>query len=291
MRLIPCLIVLLLLPQALATTFVDSSTGEEITDGIVRLEYDGIAQEFLLSDMSLPNETTEGLLVLVGGGETYAYYARLPPGPIPTAVILRPGGLLMGELQDTTSNLLIGKNILVSCGTAEEQLVSDATGRFRLFLPTGPCTVSASSGEYAGSEDVIITQGKVTTVDLVIDQGVSGKDSNLRWLLWIIPLLVILVVLLKWKPKKDWKGPKEKPVVKQEQHFLAAEHREALKEKEQLIVDELLLRDGKVWLSELRTATKIPRTSLLRCLEGLEQRGLLIKKEHNGKPVIELVKK
>ncbi|MBR9692781.1 hypothetical protein GOV07_02500 [Candidatus Woesearchaeota archaeon] len=288
MRVLVVLIVLLLIPQAYAAIFVDSSTGEEVTQGVVRLEYDGMAQEFLLTDASLPSETTDGLLVLVGGGETYTYYARLPAGPVPAAIIMHPGGLLMGELQDSTNNLLVEKNVLVSCGAVEERLMSDATGRFRIFLPAGPCTVSASAGDYAGSEDVIITQGEVTSLDLIIDRGVAGNGSNLTWLLWIIPLLVILVVLLMWKPKRDWKGPKPK---KLEKHFIAEQHREALKEKEELIVDELLLRGGTCRLSELRTATKVPRTSLLRCLEGLEQRGLLVKKEHNGKPVIELVKK
>jgi hypothetical protein len=290
MRVWAFLIVLLLLPQAYAATFVDGTSGEEITKGIVRLEYDGTAQEFLLGEAVLPESTAEGLLVLIrGAGQTHAYYAKLAPGSVPQAVILHPGGLLMGEVRDSTDNLLVGTQVTISCAAVEERLATDATGRFRIFLPTGNCTVSVSADGKVGSATAVIAQGEVASLDLLVDRGVASDEGpDLAWLLWIIPLFIVLALLYWWKPKPV---QKEAAPAKPEKRFLAADHKDALKEKELLVVDELLARDGSAKLAELRTATKIPRTSLLRCLEGLEQRGLLLKKEHNGKPIIELVKK
>jgi len=295
-------VLLLLLPPALATTFVDGTNGNEITTGVLRLEYDDTTSDQLLATAELPIETMQGLLLLVrtGNDTTYDFYARLSPGAVPQAIILHPGGLLMGEVRDGTDNLLVEKELIISCASTEEHITTDATGRFRVFLPLGDCTVSAASAGYAGSTSVTIAQGTVASLTLVVDRPVTDEhEQGFPWssVLTIIIVLLVLAAFL-WKRRgatagksSEKTGEEGKARTADSSAFLAERHKAALKEKERLVVDELLLRHGTARLSELRNATRIPRTSLLRCIEGLEQRGLLLKKEEQDKPVIELLKK
>ncbi len=290
MRLSPLLALLVVaLPALTAATFIESRSGQELTQGILRIEYDGQAADQLLATAILPAETGEGLLLLarVNSSATYDHYARLPPGPVPQAVILHPAGLLMGEARDATENLLVGKELIVACAAVEERVTTDATGRFRRFLPAGDCTVSAAAEGHAGAESVTVLQGRVSSLTLIVDRPVTG-DSGERGLWgWLLLLLALLLLAFFWKRQ----APAGKEVEAKGPAFVAEQHREALKEKEGVIVDQLLARGGSARVAALKSATRIPRTSLLRCLEGLEQRGLLLKKEENGKPVVELVKK
>lgn len=287
------ILVLILLPVVSATTFVDAQTGDEIATGILRLEWDNTRSEQVLGEENaLPNETNQGLLVLINtnGSETYNYYAHLPPGRVPPGIVLHESGLLLGTAKDLTDNLLVGKEVRLSCPKVQEDSLTDVAGQFRLFLPTGTCTVTVSTHEYAGSAVVSIEKGKMATLELLVDQPLSKEEESFSYF-WLTLFVVCLIILLVWyifsRPVVNQKGVvKEKRTI-----FLVEKHKAALKEKERLVIDELLLREGEMKLVELRRATRIPRTSLLRCIEGLEQRGLLLKKSRNGKPVIELVKK
>lgn len=289
----PLLLFALLLPLTNATTLVDARSGDEIGSGIIRLEWDGQRSEQVLTDsIELPPETVGGLLVLVNtnGSQTFDYYARISPGSVPRGVILHPAGLLTGVVSDARQNLLVNKEARLSCPSVEEEAVTDQSGQFRIFLPVGNCSVAVAANGHAGRSSALIRQGEATRINLLVDQPISqeGGGASFAWILFLLLLLIILLWYILTRP------PARSPTDSRKERvgaFLAEQHKEALKEKERLLIDELLLREGRAKLAELRRATGIPRTSLLRCLEGLEQRGLLLKKSENKKPVIELVKK
>jgi hypothetical protein len=283
-------LLILVLPLLCAATFIDAKTGEDLTTGILRVEGDGRVTEQLVASATLPEETSTGLLLLINtdGSETYNYYAKLPPGKVSQGIVLHASGLLLGTVRDLTDNLLVGKPVKISCPSHTEETVSDASGHFRAVLPLGNCSVAVSANGYAGSATVMIEGGKAVRLSLLVDQPLSQEASSvsLFWVFLFVFVIICLLVLYIWTRPRELA-----PATKDRATFLIVQHKDALKEKEKLVADELLLRDGKMSLVELRRATRIPRTSLLRCIEGLEQRGLVLKKSEKKKPTIELVKK
>lgn len=290
MKLFMVLFVLLLVfPLASAVSLV-TSEGVAITDAFVQVREGESSRDFLVSlekPLELASETS-GLIILIkaGAGETFDYYAELPAGSIPTTIIVHPTGLVLGEVRDASDNLIAHAVVSIDCPTTSVQLESDGAGAFRVFLPAERCKFSAAKEERAANALIVVEQGLVNDVRL----DLTSPRASLAWLLFIVIVVVLVATWFMLRKKEPAiQATSEQPVHKT--HFVAEDHKEALKEKEVLIINELLLREGKMRVSELRTATKIARTSLLRCLEGLEQRSLLLKKTENGKPFVELIKK
>ncbi len=291
------LFVILLAPLAEATVLIDAQTGSEITAGFVRIE-GATATEYLIEPGQpavLPNQTAHELLVLVreNASETYEYYARIPPGEVPPALILHPAGLLLGELRDATDNLIIHTPLVVDCPSRQVAVETDGTGRFRTFLPAESCVITSAAQGKAGSLDIVIEQGVVLQTTMTINQSVSAPpapEESLHWSFYVFALLMVLAVAAYFTTKRsDLPGDEvPKPAKKR---FAIEHHLDALRPKERMIADQLIVQDGKATIASLKSATRIPRTSLLRTLEGLEQRGLLLKIDDNGKKSVELIKK
>lgn len=273
------ILLLILIPQALAITIIDVDSGEEITKALVKL---GEGQNYLITsetNISLP--ALEGptlFLVRANSQDTYDYYTRLPTGEIPEVVYVRSAGKLQGSVIDDKENLIAHATVRVSCATVEEEMFTDGTGHFDLMVPSESCSVIVTSGDRVGSDRVQVGQGIAQEVQIVLSQQVKTQGIGNWWIVVVVVVLVIVLFII-WRPAK------------QLERSVPAAVSAVLKPKEKMVVEQLEVRGGRMKLAKLRQAVGLPRTSLLRTLESLESRGILVKKNEKGQVFIELVKK
>ncbi|MFC1690999.1 hypothetical protein ACFL0W_02350 [Nanoarchaeota archaeon] len=189
-------------------------------------------------------------------------------------------------------------------------------------MPIGDCIISAEYKGVIGSIDVKIEQGKNVAVVIKLEKAVistdDGDDNNeLFWFFvggsFVVLLLVVIFVLkytqLKFsKPmgeeeKKAKKGhsrsseehpDSEHTSEKAETSKKAKEHHEkglnprardimkTLSERENKVIEHLLANNNKSTQATLRNHTGIPKTSLARIFQNLEQKNVL-KVESVGK--------
>ncbi len=274
-------------------TLVDAVTGAEITTGFLRIEDGDVSRDYLFlpaQPLVLPSLVSRGrVLVRTGETETFNYHAPLDAGPPPTRLMIHPVGLVQGSVEDGRSNLLSGVTVVFTCPTSRGSASTDAAGRFSFYLPAERCILSVVHKGRSGSAEVTVIKGGMNTVAISVVQPITvAQRSTAPFILWlllsiIIGLGLLLFMLRRSRPVRnlDTGDGAENP-------FLVERVKEVLKEKERLIVDRLLLAGGTLSLRELRFQTRVPRTSLLRTLQGLESRNLLIKREEHGRLVVSL---
>lgn len=260
-----------------AATLVDGSTGDEIVMAIAT-----IGENDLLilpeQELILPAHVEAEVLLLIRANfsPSYTHYALLPPGNTSQIVIVRPAAVVVGQVKNTRENLLAHAPVRIICPSAVRETQTDEAGAFYAVLPAEECVVSAEHRSVAGSIDVSLEPGTTERVLVTIESDVSTSASyNALPLVLLIALLVGAgLVYLLLRPKR-YTAERAKPM---------------LKPNEAAIVDALMIRGGTATLSSLRSALHMPRTSLLRTLQNLEQRNVLQKKEEYGKITIHLLK-
>jgi|GEM_PF-2799228 len=282
-------------------SIVSSISGEEL-NGFVRIDslgdyYVAEGEKLVLPDLSGLN-TTYDLLLKSQHLDTFDYKSTLTHNS-DSELVARPIGLLRLSVKDELDNLIIGADVSVNCPTEVYLLKTNSVGMLRAFLPTENCSISVFSKNRVSSFNANIQQGLITEKTVVLK---SIPQNNYLLYSLIILFVIIIAFYLAFRKKEDVLNKKEEVIDKEEkkideleedlkqEEFLAEKMREALKEKELLIIDSLIARSGKASLSEIRSATHIPRTSLLRTIDSLEQRNLLIKKSENKKVWVELAK-
>jgi|GEM_PF-5138799 len=281
-------LLLLILPSLVLASplLIDAQTGSVIDTAVVTLQANGTMHDYIvlptqpLTLSPLPSDSL--LLVRANSSVTYDYFARLAAGAVPERVPVMPAGLVFGEVRDARDNLIVRVPVMASCPTYTSSVMTDATGQFRAVLPAGDCTLRVTAEGRVGNGSVRIVQGAIirTEVHVSADQRLASRSMP-AWPFVVILLVVIALAVLLSRKKQG--APKSV--------FVAERAQGVLKEKERLIVDELLLRNGKMTVRELRFNTQLPRTSLMRALAGLETRGILLKKEEHGRLTVELVRK
>jgi uncharacterized membrane protein len=127
-----------------------------------------------------------------------------------------------------------------------------------------------------GEAIVDITQGEITAVTVLV--GIVNA-KNLSWILLIALIIAgtAVIYILRSKKTTGRMGTAHKQA-----HI-------ALTQKERTIVDAIAARGGKLTVRELRFVLQLPRTSLLRTLQNLESRGVLVRKEEHGRTLVELL--
>jgi len=271
---------------------IDGNTGDDISEGFVMLIAEETQIEYMLSvtePLILPNSTNHTIHMFIRQPRhsTYAYATKIYAGKISTTIIMKPVGLVQGTLTDDVNNLIKDAEITSQCLTSTEYTTTDSAGYFRIFLPIEACRISATSHGKATQETIQIMQGEVTTLHMnlqskVITANVPKKGLFYPGLAVVIILIFIFSFALFYHSKK-----KQKPVKKK---YAAEKAKHALKEKEKMIIDELIAHNGKIALSQLRHNLQMPRTSLVRTIQGLESRNLVIKKEEHRKVIVKLLK-
>jgi uncharacterized membrane protein len=264
-------------------TLVDGSSGEEISVAVVTVVSGSETTDVLVmpgQEFEFSSRKQIVLLVRSNFSESYTHYAQLPAGSTPKTIIVHPGTLLIGQVRTTQDNLLAHVPVSISCPSYAAQIETDDVGMFRIALPADECLLAAEAKGSIGSTTVALEQGVPASATIIVDYEISGVVVPSR----SFPLLLILTILFGLAVAGFilWRWPSG--------DFTAERVKNVLKGKEATIVDALIARGGKATLSHLRSDLRIPRTSLLRTLHGLEQRNVLIKREEHGKVIIALLK-
>ena len=278
-------LILCVLPTlCIAQPIFDTVSGEEITTGFVRHESaNQVTTHIITPTQPLNMHNATGTIYLrIFAKETYDYISY---GPWPDQILAHPIGLVHGSVQDIQENYVRDATIRISCPTTSQELKTDLFGGFRAFVPPGTCTIAASNGREIGVAEVPVSKGSVTQLTLLLNKKAQESTSWHLYSVLVLALLVLVVLFIQTRKKSSSKVVRKK---KKEQYIVSAV-KSALTVKEHLIVDELLLREGTMTITELRQVTKIPRTSLIRTIQGLERRNILLRVENHGKKSVKLL--
>lgn len=307
-------LVLLLFPSALAASEITlkllSPTQDDFSQFVITVKHGAEIEKALLEDSQYAIELETGqyeLEVILNSFETpapdlYGKKKFTVNNSINVDFPVFPIGYLQGSVLDTEGNLIPRAKLQFSCfstASIEYPTKTDATGFFIVpNMPVGTCTIIASTSSAAGTKEVTITRGQAAEIEVVLEQKVAG---GLRFL--VILLILAIVGFILWfsfsrksllhkgvRPPVKPASPKEtetKPttVSKQTKALL-----ETLSEKEKNIVSFLLESKHKSSQARIRHATRTPRTTLTRILQGLEKKKM-VQIEKTGKMVsVELTK-
>lgn len=219
-------------------------------------------------------------------GKDFVGFASLNvSGDARVLLYMQPVGSIRGEIVDEEGKSVGVADAGVDCVNAFydlEPLVVDSAGRFfAKHVPTGACTVYASSGGKTGSVDVDLKQGELENVRIVLSQAMATGSDLVFVVLGAAALLAVAGAFYYFlKPgRKRGETPKERrePAGAKPSKPLGGRARDVLKTlnaKEKRIT-EFLLEKGKTKQSVLYKELLIPKASLSRALKNLERKGVV----------------
>jgi uncharacterized membrane protein len=195
------------------------------------------------------------------------------------SISFMPVGKISGSIYDSLNNLISKADINFECDKMSNIAFpkkSDKYGDFVSYIPTGKCVLSVADGSMVGKISFEVKKGESKDIDVFLEMGINS-GVGIYWVLFIVLIVVIVIYLLKFKKVK--KKPKKKnrnlnSILK------------TLNDKEKNIVEYLLSNKNISTSSKIRYNLKIPKTSLSRILDKLEEKKILdIEREGNLKKV------
>jgi len=208
-------------------------------------------------------------------------------------VYLFPVGSVMGVVYErgkAVKNAVIKFDCSADYGETNSA-ESDDYGLFtNYWLAIGSCKISAIYGNKVGYETVAVEHGKLTEAEITLTRGVFS-GYNLSYFIIIILIIFLtgyFLILYIRKSRKEEKiikkterieGPKEieKKVSNRTEDII-----KTLKEKEKKVVEFLIENKNKSTQSKIKYEVGIPKTTLIRILQGLELKNI-VKIEKIGK--------
>ena len=215
-------------------------------------------------------------------------------------ILIFPTGFVQGRVKDNSGNLIPNADLTFNCISSfivEYPKKTDQTGSFIVSnIPEASCTLIASTADEAGRIEFEVEKGKAQDLEVILESKVVSENNYTTIIFGIVFLLVIigmawLIYLKKRKRRilvKEFKLDKEESEDKEgrssnEEQELSSQTKallETLSEKEKSIVNFLLEKGNEISQAKIRHATRMPRTSLARVLQGLEAKKIiLIEKE------------
>ncbi len=185
-----------------------------------------------------------------------------------------------GNAYDGLNNLISRADLKFECDKVNNIVFPEKTGKygdFVTYVPTGKCVVSASSGNLIGKTIINVEKGESIEVKIIVGEELNS-GLGLYWMLLFIVVLLVVMWFLR-------KVPKKKPKKKEKKNRKLKSVLKTLNDKEKGIV-EFLLSHKNVTSSKIRYGLKIPKTSLTRILDKLEEKKIIeVEKEGNLKKV------
>lgn len=273
MRLVLALLCILCIPSVIGVeALLLDEHGDPIRNAIILV--DGGFQ-LLAPNQKLILYNESEIYVRSTSGEGFSYRARIPENGWPSTIIMQPIGTVLGRVIDTRNNLVDSAQVRIYCSSEEHHITTDTTGHFKVYIEPGECIFSAEARGRSGTNITHILKGD--SQEVVISMGTTSWSANkTQWPIILIIVIVLAILIGMYFFRK-------KP-------FVAQKVDAALTRKERLIIDELIIRGGKARVADIRHATQIPRTSLIRTLRTLENRNIIIRKKEHRKAIIELIK-
>jgi len=230
--------------------------------------------------------------------------------PVQETIILTPIAHIRGTVVDAFDNYVAGAGIKYECAQnyAGNDILTDVYGSFSLLnVPLGNCKIFASEGENIANVEINADESMVYDVEVHFESKTKGLGATFWWglIIGIIIVVGILVILRLYSsksvlPGKEYsKKPNETPPDRSAeagqsaqmaapavQGILLTDRMAAvlstLDAYEQEVVEYLLKNNGTSTQNQIRYSSGIPKTSLFRCLQRLEQKKI-IKTESIGK--------
>lgn len=239
------------------------------------------------------------------GTDYFATFA-LQEGQAAQTVALFPAGSIRGLVKDRLENVVPNASLEIDCAgmplLAPEQ--TDQFGAFSVIAaPVGSCRLFARYHDGVGVADIAITQGEVTTVDVLLDKSIGFDDDQIparAWVALFLALAILLYGVIRYAQKKGArKKDKTKTIgTEEEKHEETSEKEKPEKKRtdqeksiggkraldilntlpstEKVVVEYLLQHKNETSQATIRHATGIPRTTLARCLMALEKKKVIM---------------
>ncbi len=269
----------------------DITTGEIITNIIAITDASNFKDDqFILRDEALMLSMEPGVYDLtfkLDDPSTPAkdYYGKKSisvQGQYLGDVYVRPVGSVRGIVKDSLDNRVPNARLKFECSNnvqSELPRTADETGFYSAdFIGAGSCIITASYEKAVGSTNVQVEKGQILeNIEIMLDNTIIDVPSYTILYMSIIVIIIITFVLLlkirKTAPNPEQPKPEHTP--KRAQDIMKTLH-----PKEQEITNFLLNNNNKSIQASIRHNTGIPRTSLARVLESLENKNIVkIRKE------------
>jgi len=186
-----------------------------------------------------------------------------------------------GVVLDSLDNLVDGAELKADC-LMDERFVTDKFGSFMIEgLPSGNCRIYATFADGVGFEDIVIEE-KTLDLEIKLDKTIVkfSERSNYNVLLFVLGIVILILILLYFKllrkeRKIERKVKEEEKEIKRSEHKRARDILKTSNAKERKIIEFLLDNNHISSQSKIRHNTGITRTSLARCLKGLEAKNIV----------------
>lgn len=216
---------------------------------------------------------------------------------------LQPVGTVFGEA--SVDGSAVEANLTITCASSaydpnslNENLAYTKTGLFSLRMPVGECMVLAKTPFGEGRASVNTTHGGSQKISVKIERP---KGFDLTYLALALGFVAFLVIIIFYKRGSASGGEKEKgnraPIARTSGRAVAPATESKLRmptglnEREKQVVQILLDKKGRAKQSLIYRETLIPKASLARVMQSLEERGVIRIHPAGRTRLIEFLKK
>jgi len=269
-------ILLVLLSMAIsAHDFTLYKDDQPFGDSLVYIELEnGSFSTISDSDGGISFETASSYAEMTIFAEN-RYFARITL-PHAQMVSLKPVASISGFIVDDNENLIKDAQLKFICSGEIHSKVpskSDDIGYFEVDdIEFGTCVINVIKDEKVYSKELSIEISQEYPVRFVI-QGLKFKQS---YMFTGVLLAIIFITLLIMFYRLFRKNSRQTDIMK------------TLRPKDIEVIDCIKCHAGCVTQSLIRHNTKLPKSSLHRIINSLEQKGILAQKEYDGIKKIEL---
>lgn len=282
-------------------TLKDINTNEDIDNVVVYLELNGQTTNQYVSDneilkLRLENGLYSSVIKVDDLSTTGRDYFKKTEFFIEDSLIqgifLFPVGSLRGIVKDKLDNIVPNADLKFECSIDIGIDFPDATDKFGTFntdVPVGLCKIFASYKRAIGFKEVEIKQGSLEDVEIKLDKSIV-PSKNYFWLVILVLIVIVASIIYKFREEIGLLKKKEKRLerkeMKEEEEIreLEAEIKlgkrardilETLKDREKEIIEFLVESKGKSTQAKIYHETGIPKASLFRYVQSLENKKII----------------
>lgn len=190
-------------------------------------------------------------------------------------IVFFPIAQVRGSVYDSLDNLLGNTDLEFDCNllsSIDFPKKTDKFGGFSTYIPVGECNILSTNGRFIDKAVFETNRGDSIDLRLILRDKVDSKLS----VYWVVLIVIIFVLVYKFKPKKKRRikksnsGRKLKAILK------------TLSDNERQIIEFIIANGNASTSSKIRHGLRIPKTSLSRTLDRLESKKILTM-EREGK--------
>jgi uncharacterized membrane protein len=199
-----------------------------------------------------------------------------------------PVAQVIGLVIDEYDNLVIDAELTFQCNPQSDTgypRFTDKVGSFRLNNhPLGRCRVFARSKNSAGFMDIELSSNTIHSVNIKMDKKTSKRtDFSPIFLTIFLPVFTVMLYLFYFKKKTQKKAFIEKnremkPLKEGLNINLTPRMSDiirTLNENEKDVVNFLIEKGGNSTQTLIRQRLGIPKTSLFRCVQSLQNKNIV----------------